>query len=204
MELMRKLLPCLLAMLLFSLMLLGAAASAHAVSLPVVGQPALPAASAADDDEAGDDEGEGDEGESEAGDDDGESEDCAAGEGEEEACEEEGDGAEAEECLLEEANASVVAVPGQSLVHLSVHYRASEPTAVNVDAGLHGGKGSLHLGSERVRFHRAGLYRKSFRLGPKQMPKALAARQFVIDLRAVGAPADCELQLATRGSRRAK
>jgi hypothetical protein len=197
---MRKL-PFLLILLLLSLMLLAAAASAHASSLPIVGQPALLAAPA--DDEAEADEGEAGEESSEA-EEDGEGDDCSAEEDEEGPCEEEGDEPEAEGCLLEEADASVVAVRGRDLVRLSVHYRALQPTAVDVDARLHGGKGGLHLGSERTRFHGAGVYRKSFKLGPKQMPKALAAREFTIDLRALDAPADCELRLTTRGSRLAR
>lgn len=199
---MRKL-PPLLVPLLLSLLLLAAAASAHALSLPAVGQPTLLSGTA--DPEAEDDETDAG-GESNEGEESGESEGCSAEEDEEEQepCEEAGEDEETEECLLEEANPSVVAIPGSGLVRLTVRYRAFEPTAVNVDASLRGSKGGLHLGSERVRFHRAGVYRDSFSLGPKQMPKALAAREFEIDLRAVGAPADCRLDLATRGSRRAR
>jgi hypothetical protein len=193
---MRKLLPSLLILLLLSLTLLAAAASAHALTLPFPAQ-AIPLVGAegeesnpGDETEAGDEEGES----SEA---DGEGEGCGT-EGDE-LCEEEGDG-----CLLEEADPSVVTVPGRYQVRLAIRYHASEPTAVNVDASLRGSKGGLHLGTERVRFHRIGVYRDSFSLGPKQMPKALAAREFVLDLRVVGAPADCELQLSTRGSRRAR
>jgi hypothetical protein len=200
---MRKLpllkLPLLLVLLLLSLMLLAAAASAKAASLPLVGDPtALFAPSPAPDKEAEEpeDESEGEESEEDEG------EDCGAEA--DELCEEDGEDKAAEECLLEEADSSVVTVPGRDQVRLTVRYEAFEPTAVNVDAGLRGGKGALHLGSERVRFHRSGVYRDSFDLGPKQMPKALAAREFTVDLRAVGAPAGCELQLSTRGSRRAR
>lgn len=193
---MRKL-PLLLIPLLLSLMLLAAATSAHALELPLGGGPltALAADEESGDDETGGGEGgeEGDEGEA-----------CTAEEAEDEPCEEEGGGEAAEECLLEEADAAVVATPGNDRVRLTVRYRALEPTAVNVDAGLRGSKGSLHLGNERVRFRRTGVYRDSFSLGPKQMPKALAAREFEIHLRAVGSPADCRLDLATRGSRRAR
>jgi hypothetical protein len=194
---MRKL-PLLLIPLLLSLMLLAAATSAHALELPVGAGPPTPLAAA--DEEAGDGETEDEEG----GDEGEEGETCSSDEAEEEPCEEEGGGEAAEECLLEAADASVVATPGNDRVRLTVRYRALEPTAVTVDAGLRGSKGSLHLGSERVRFHRTGVYRDSFSLGPKQMPKALAAREFEIHLRAVGAPADCRLDLATRGSRRAR
>jgi hypothetical protein len=196
---MRKL-PLLLIPLLLSPILLTAAASAHALELPLGGGRLI--SLAAPGEETGDGEVEG---EDEEGSDEGEEgESCSAEEAEEEICEEDGGGEAAEECLLEAADASVVATPGNDLVRLTVHYRALEPTAVTVDAGLRGSKGSLHLGSERVHFHRTGVYRDSFSLGPKQMPKALAAREFKIRLRAVGSPADCRLDLATRGSRRAR
>jgi hypothetical protein len=195
-------LPLLLVLLLLSVILLTAAASAHASILPteLTGQVAAPAFPSA---EEGEEEAEGEVSEEEG-----------EGEGEGEACETEGpeaeaepceaEGEEAEECLLEEADASVLADSGADLVRLTVRYRALEATAVTVDAKLRGAKGSLHLGSERVRFHRAGVYRDSFHLGPKRMPKALAAREFEINLRAVGAPAGCALDLTARGSRRAK
>jgi hypothetical protein len=194
--------PLFLIPLLLSLILLIAAASAHALELPLGSGRLTPLATPGE--ETGDGEGEG-EGEGEGGSDEGEEDEgCSVEEAEEEPCVEEGGGEAAEECLLEAADASVVATPGNDRVRLTVRYRAFEPTAVNVDAGLRGSKGSLHLGSERARFHRAGVYRDSFSLGPKQMPKALAAREFEIRLRAVGSPADCRLDLATRGSRRAR
>ncbi|HEU4707166.1 MAG TPA: hypothetical protein VFS64_08270 [Solirubrobacterales bacterium] len=188
-------LPLLLVLLLLSLMLATAAASAHAASLPIEipGQATALALSSAEEDEA---EGEASEGEGEG---------CETeGPEDEEPCEAQGEDEEADECLLEEAGASVVAVPGADLVRLTVRYRALEPTAVDVDAKLHGAKGSLHLGSERVRFHRAGVYRASFHLGPRRMPKALAAREFEIGVRPVGAPAGCALDLTARESRRAR
>lgn len=198
---MRKL-PCLLALLLLSLMLLAAAASAHAVTLPVpatqgspFGGPSEEETEAGEEDEA-DDESDDSEGEA-----DDEGEDC--GVEEDELCEEEIE-SEAEECLIEDASASFTAAPGAGEVRLRVHYRAFEPTAVVVDASLRGNKGSLHLGSQHARFHRAGVYRYDFSLGNKQMTKAVAAKEFEVSLRAAGAPAECEMNLATRGPRRAK
>lgn len=201
---MRKL-PFLFILLLLSLMLLAAAASAHALTLPST-TPVAPLTGSADNEEA-DEQGE--EGESEAGDDEGEEaesdegENCSAGdEAEEELCEEKAEEAEAEECLLEDAEASVVVSPGEA--HLTIHYDAFEPTAVAIDARLHGGKGSLQLGSERAHFHQAGVFHDSFSLGGKQRAKALAARGFEVDLHAVGTPADCALHLANRVPHRAK
>jgi hypothetical protein len=195
---MRKL-PYLLVLLLLSLLLLAAAASAHALTLPSPAIQASPFTGPPEEETEADEEGEAEDEGNESGDDEGE--DCGAEE--DELCEEEVE-EEAEECLLEDADASFTATPGAGEVRLRVHYRAFEPTAVIVDASLRGNKGSLHLGSERVRFHRAGVYRDSFSLGSKQMAKAVAAKEFEVGLRAVGTPAECEMDLATRGSHRAK
>src|SRR3954454_12074275 len=183
---MRKL-PFLLVLLLLSLLLLAAAASAHAARLPVPAQGA-PLLGKADDDSAAADEGEADEG--------GEDEDCESEDDEEaESCEEAEDAEEAGGCVLEGGTASFTVVPGAGEVRLRIHYRAFEAGAVLVDASLHGAKGSLHLGSERARFHRSGVLRYSFQLGARQIARALAARGLEVKLRAVGAPADCELDL---------
>lgn len=196
---MRKL-PYLLVLLLLSLLLLAAAASAHAVTLPAPAIQASPFTDPPEEEAEADEEGEAadENGESEAGE---EGEDCGAEE--DELCEEEGE-TEAEECLLEDADASFTAAPGAGQVRLRVHYRAFEPTVVVVDARLKGSKGALHLGTDRTHFRRAGVYRYSFSLGSKQMAKAVAAKEFEVDLYAVGTPADCDMHLATRGPRRAK
>ena len=197
---MRKL-PILVVLLLASLMLLAAAASAHAVDLPTAVQKPPVVVEI-------DDEGEADDGEAEAGDEEGD--DSEADEGEEcageddEACDEALELDEAEECLLEDASASFTAAPGSGQVRLRIHYRAFAPTQVMVDARLHGSKGALHLGSDRTRFRRAGVFHYSFDLRSKQMAKAIAAKDFEVDLYAVGTPADCAMHLATRGSRQAK
>lgn len=200
---MRKL-PYLLALLLLSLLLLAAAASAHAVTLPGVTTQAPPLVSPPEEETEAEEEGEAEEDEAEA-----ESDECTIEDEEDvqlcaEIAQEEQEEAEVKRCVIEDADASFTAAPGAGEVRLRVHYRAFEPTAVIVDASLRGAKGSLHLGNERVRFHRAGVYRDSFDLGSKQMAKAVAAKEFEVDLRAVGAPAECAMHLATRGPRRAK
>lgn len=196
---MRKL-SLLLALLLLSLMLLAAAASAKAAGLPPLGGP-LPLAAAAGDEE-------GDESEAEAGESDepeiDESEACSAEAEAEELCDEEDASEEAEQCVVEDARAAVVVGSGSDQVRLTVRYHSFEPATVAIDTSLRGGKGALHLGSERARFSRAGVFHGSFRLGYRQMSRALAAREFEIDLHAVGTPADCQLRLAIRGSRRAR
>ena len=200
---MRKL-PFLLMLLLFSLLLLAAAASAHAYSLPTTPETTSPVLQA--EPEEAEDEEEADESEeaesSEAGEAGGE--DCGAEEGE--LCEEEGEGEgeKADECLLEDASASLMVAPEAHQVRLTIHYEVSKPTPVTIESRLHGAKGSLHLGSDRTRFHRSGTYRDSFELGAKQMLKALAAREFDVDLHAAGTPRDCALQLANRAPHRAR
>jgi hypothetical protein len=200
---MRKL-PYLLVLLLLSLLLLAAAASAHALTLPTAATQASPFAAPVEEETEADEEGEAEDDEMED-----ESDECTIEDEEDvqlcaEIAQEEKEEAEAERCVIEDADASFTAAPGAGEVRLRVHYRASEPTAVVVDASLRGNKGSLHLGSERVRFHRAGVYRYSFNLGSKQMAKAVAAKEFEVGLRAVGAPAECEMDLATRGSHLAR
>jgi len=196
---MRKL-PYLLVLLLLSLLLLAAAASAHAATVPVPGEPTALTAPVQDEEDDEGDEGEAEEAE-EAGEDD-EGEDCAADE--DELCEEELEAEGDEACVIEDASSSVVVAPGSGKVLLTVRYHSFESAMVTIDARLRGGKGGLHLGSERAQFRRAGAFRDSFSLGSKQLGKALAAREFDVDLHAVGTPAECRLHLSTRGSRRAR
>lgn len=196
---MRKL-PLLLVLLLLSLLTAAAsAASAHALSMPTPEQ--VGTLVAPDDEEEAGEAIEDDE--EEAGDEAEEGEDpviaalmACDGKADEERCEEEVvEEAEAEECLLEDADVSVKASPGKNKVRLTVRYRSFEPTAVSVDARLRGTKGGLHLGQDRARFRRAGVYRETFRLGERQMAKALAARQFEVDLQPAGTAADCGVHL---------
>lgn len=194
---MRKL-PFLLVLLLLSLLLLAAAASAHALSLTA--PPAVAGVLSQSEDEEAEEAGEGEEAEASEADEEGE--DCGAEEGE--ACEEEDESSEGGDCVLQGAVASMSLASSVDQVRLTVHYRASEPTAVVLISRLRGAKGGLHLGSDRARFNRRGTYRDSFQLAPKQMPKALAARELEVDLHAPGTPAACALQLATRAPHRAR
>jgi hypothetical protein len=198
---MRKL-PFLLVLLLASLMLLAAAASAHAVSLPSFAMAPFVKPHDDDESEADDDEADGSDEEPVPVEEvDDEAEDCE----DDEVCgEEELEPEAADACLLEGASASFSAAPGAGQVRLRVRYRALQPTQVVVDARLHGSKGALRLGTDRARFRRSGVYRYRFDLGSKQMAKAVAAKDLEVDLYAVGTPADCEMHLASRGPRRAK
>lgn len=132
-----------------------------------------------------------------------ENEECALDLEEGESCEEAEEVAEAEECVIEDATAAVTANPGNDTVRLTIRYRALSPTAVAVDARLRGNKGGLHLGAARARFRRAGVFHDSFGLSEKEMVRALAAREFAIELHAVNTPAYCRMELtAHRGSGR--
>lgn len=130
-----------------------------------------------------------------------EAESSAEGE-DEEACEEDEEGfcaeeAEAgEECVVEDATAKLTAKPGSGSFALTIRYRATAPTAVAIDARLRGGKGGVHLGASRTRFGRAGTFRDSFSLSEKKMERALAAREFLIEVRAVNSPRYCRIDLS--------
>ncbi|HST70669.1 MAG TPA: hypothetical protein VLI94_13560 [Solirubrobacterales bacterium] len=181
---MRKL-PLLLALLLLSVLLGAASAQASLLPVPAPVQPFV----TVDEEEAEEDEAEEDE-----------EEFCTLEEEEEELCEEEPapkgkDKAEGEECLLKSAKAAITANPGKQRLRLTVHYRTLKPTTVNVEASLQGPKGTVRLGSEHARFRRSGVYRDTFSLPEKQAKKALAAREFLVELHVVNAPSSCDVEL---------
>jgi hypothetical protein len=191
---MRKL-SLLLVLLLLSVLL--AAVSAQASFVPGASQ-AAPLA--ADDLEAEEDEAEEGEGEGE------ESGECLIEDEEDvqlcaEIAAEEREEAAAEACVLEDARAAVIVNPGKRRLRLTVHYRASKPTTVNVAATLQGPKGAVHLGSDHARFRRTGVYRDTFELPEKQMKKALAASGFAVELNVVNAPAACAVELTGQSPR---
>lgn len=158
---------------------LGIAKSAQALTVPPTGTPGTLAAPAPVYDE--DEEAEASEG----------FEEC---EEDEEECEEEVDDAtEAPaECLLSSAEASVTASANKDQVRLQVRYETSSPTAVAVEYGLHGGKGSLYLGGEKKQFARHGVLRLTRTLTETQMAKVMAAKGFTVRLRVPAAPGYCK------------
>jgi hypothetical protein len=190
---MRKL-PLLVILLLS---LLALAAPAQALSLPTA--PAAPAETSGEEaDEAGDGE-EADEAEDEGEfvctiEDEEDVQLCA------EIAREDREEAEAEQCVIEDATATVTADPGNNTVRVTIRYRTYSPAAVAIDAKLRGAKGKLHLGASRTRFRRTGTFHDSFGLSDRRMKKALAAREFAIDVQAVNTPRSCRLHLtAHRG-----
>lgn len=95
------------------------------------------------------------------------------------------------ECLLSTVDPTVFASANSDKVRLQIRYTSSSPTAVKVDYGLHGTKGSLFLGSEKKRFGRKGVLTLNRKLTETQMAKVLAARDFTVRLRARAAPRWC-------------
>lgn len=189
---MRK--PILLLVLLL-ISLFAVAGPARALSVPSV--PSIPSGEEAEESEEVEEaEGEGEE-----------SEICVADPEEGESCEEAEkaveEEVEAEECVIKDATAKVAASPGNDTVRLTIHYKAFEPAAVAIDARLRGSKGGLHLGADHARFRRTGVFHDSFGLSKKEMVRALAAREFAIELHAVNTPSYCRMQLtAHRGGSR--
>jgi hypothetical protein len=184
---MRKL-PLLLVLLLLSVLL--AAASVQASPLPV---PVQPAEVLLDEEEEGEAEESGAEEEVvEA-----EEEECTPEYKELELCEEEpsGQAKKDDECLLEKASATVTANPGKRRLRLTVHYKTLKPATVNVEASLRGSKGGAFLGNDHARFRRSGVYRDTFALPEKKMNKALAARDFKVELQVVNTPPSCRVEL---------
>jgi hypothetical protein len=192
---MRKLLPLLLVLLLLSL--LTAAASAHALSVP-----GLPADSPTAEKEAEEPEAdEADEAEAEEYgctiEDEEDVQLCA------EIAAEERESEEAEACVIEDASAKLVPHAGNDTIELTIHYEAFAPVAALVEARLRGSKGKLRLGADHTHLRRAGVYRKSFVLSEKKMDRALGAREFEVELRALNTPRYCRLEL-NGAPRRAK
>lgn len=178
-------LPLLLALLLLSALLGAAAAQASSLPAPLNSQPFV----------AADDEDEVEEDEAEE-----ESEGCVIEDEEDvqlcaEIAQEEREEAEEGQCALGSAKAAVTVNPGKRRLRLTVHYKTLKPATVNVEASLQGPKGAVHLGAEHTRFRRSGVYRETFTLPEKQMKKALAAREFSVELHVVNAPASCGLEV---------
>ncbi len=167
--------------------ILSLARSAQALTLPPAG-PLLPAANAAPpaapEEEVEEEEAEAsEEGESEG-------EECESDDPAEQAeCEGEAAAEAPRECLLSAAAATVSA--GHDRVRLRLRYTTASPVAVAVEYGLHGAKGSLFLGSERKRVKASGVLSLSKQLSEAQMAKVLAARNFTVRLRVLGAPGYC-------------
>lgn len=172
--------------------LLGLATSAQALTLPApsgFGPGAALVASFEEEDDEGEDEAEAET----SGDEELESEDCEADEDDadaEEKCDE--SGAAPTECRVSGAEATVIARPQRDRISLKVRYATTAPTAVSLDYGLHGAKGSLYFGAAKKKLGKKGVLRLNRTLTEAQMAKVMAARDFTVRLRVPGAPTYCQ------------
>jgi hypothetical protein len=165
--------------------ILGLARSAEASILPAGDPLATTSAFAPDEEEESEGEEEGENSECEFAEEEAEEEECEA-EAEEE------DGAEApRECVLASASATVTAAANSDKVRLVVRYTAYSPGSIQVSYWLRGGKGPLSLGSEHAHLGGHGVIRDTATLTSTQMSRALAARNFTIQLRPAHAPHSC-------------
>lgn len=164
---------------------LGLARSAQALTLPLGGPGNALATVIAPDDEE----------EAEDAEDEDESFECEAEEeAEEEECEAEIEAEEEEaprECVLSSATATVSAATNGNRVRLAIRYTAYSPGPIKVVYWLRGAKGPLSLGSDSERLGKQGVIRDIDTLGTAQMTRALAARNFTIQLRPANAPRYC-------------
>jgi hypothetical protein len=167
------------------IVVLGLARSAQAMTVPS-GDPlaATVALATPDDEEESEDEEEFEFAECEASED----------EGEEEECETEAEEEEAEaprECVLSSASATVTAATHSDKVRLVIRYTAFSPGAIQIVYWLRGAKGPLSLGTDRSQLGKQGVIRDTETLTAAQKTKALAARDFTIQLRPANAPRYC-------------
>jgi hypothetical protein len=165
--------------------ILGLARSAQAITLPA-GDPLAAAAILEPEEEESEDEEE-----------ESESTECEFAEEEGEEAEEECE-AEAEEeaeapreCVLSSASATVSTSTHSDKVRLAIRYTSYRPGAIQVAYFLHGKKGPLILGHNRIRLGAHGVIRDTDTLTAAQMAKALAAKDFTIQLRPPNAPRYC-------------
>jgi hypothetical protein len=163
---------------------LGLARSAQAITLPS-GDP-LTAAAILDPEEESEDE-----------EDESASAECEFAEEEGEEAEEECE-AEAEEeddapreCVLSSASATVSTSIHSDKVRLAIHYTSYRPGAIQLAYFLRGKKGPLILDRDHAHLAARGVIRDTNTLTPAQMTKALAAKDFTIQLRPSNAPHYC-------------
>jgi hypothetical protein len=172
--------------------ILGLARSAQAMTVPLV-SPTLSAVSFVPPEEDEEEEFDGEEEKWSAA---AECEEAAESEADEEECEavaeEEAEAEAPRECVLSSANATVTTATNSDKVRLAIRYTAYSPGAIQVVYFLRGKKGPLQLGSDRSHLGAHGVIRDTDTLTTAQIPKALAARNFTIQLRPASAPRYCD------------
>jgi hypothetical protein len=162
--------------------ILGLAHSAQAASVPIAG-PLLSAVTlptALDPDE-----------EAETAEEDGDEVEECEGDEDENECAEEAEEETGDECILKSAEATVLVLPEQAKVRLTLRYTTFFPAVVNVRYGLRGGKGRLKMGGDSRRFGHRGVFRETEELSEAEMAKTKAATEFEVDAHAVNTPGYC-------------
>jgi len=163
--------------------LLGLARSAQAATVanPLLSATVFPSPT---------DTGEEDE-EAEAAEEDGEElEECEVAD-EEDECDEASEEETGHECILKSAEATVLVLPGQEKVRLTLRYTTYFPAVVSVRYGLRGGMGRLRVGGHSRRFGHRGVFRETEALSEAEMAKTKAATEFEVDAHAVNTPGWC-------------
>jgi hypothetical protein len=163
--------------------LLGLARSAQAATVadPLLSALAFPTTTDAEEEDE----------EAEAAEEDGEElGECEAAD-EEDECDEASELETGEECILKSTEATVLVLPGQDKVKLTLHYTAFSPAVVSVRYGLRGGKGRLKMGGDSRRFGHRGVFRETEKLSEAEMAKTKAATEFDVDAHAINTPGWC-------------
>jgi hypothetical protein len=110
---------------------------------------------------------------------------------EDEECEEQTEEEVDDSCVLKSAEATVLVLPNQDKLKLTLRYTTFSPAVVNVRYSLRGGKGRLKMSGESRRFGHRGVFRETEELTEAEMTKTRAATEFEVDARAVNTPSYC-------------
>jgi hypothetical protein len=129
--------------------------------------------------------------EAEAAEEDGKELDACEADDEEDECDEGSEEETGDTCILKSAEATVLVLPGQDRVKLTLRYTTFSPAVVSVRYGLRGGKGRLKVGGGSRRFGHRGVFRETEELSEAEMAKTKAATEFEVDAHAVNTPGWC-------------
>jgi hypothetical protein len=111
---------------------------------------------------------------------------------EEEEEEEEEETSPPPECLLQTARAQAFAYPSQGKLRLLIRYTATAPTEAAIDYHLKGGKGSLKFAEAKQHLGQTGSIHLSENLSKSETSKAVAAKSFTVELHIPMAPHYCQ------------
>jgi hypothetical protein len=94
-------------------------------------------------------------------------------------------------CVLRVARARVFVFTRHDKARLVIHYTSWHPARVAVAYALRGRRGKLRLGKARARFRKAGVFRLTERLGPREMAKLRTAKRFTVRFTIPKTPHSC-------------